>query len=488
MVQFKRKILLLVLSALIFIPELQAKELQFNDVLQTAFARHPDLQSSHLSIEMKVAEGAQLDGVLDTRYGAKLGFSDEVSPTTSPFAAEQTSASFVAGQISRPFSDGSSLTGSINYNRAELTYPGSVPLNFRSDPNPIYQHQIDLIYRYPLANGSGKPSYHLQKEANEQEVKAARLSVLMLKEQLANQAIGLYFQLVFNDLSMKLADDAVIRAKQLLTYQKKRERFGLIEKAERLQAEALLAMRQLQLVQAIAARDMAQTSLNRFMFEDGDEPVTPLLTSVSITDGAVEELLQKAKMNRPVFAVLEAQIEAAKARLAMAEANDDYQLDVVGQVGSRALDGNAGAALGQGFTLNDRYIAVQLEFSDVWNHTAGRAAIQKGVLAVENINYERLKVIENLKTELAGVKSRLRNGAVILKASKQQVAAEGKKYRAEMVRYSEGRSTTAIVNQFEGDLRASELRALIEQVSLDKATYQLALALGELSLVLGAEQ
>ena len=474
-----------VLLCLVFVAEAwmlpaHAAPLRLQDVLATVFAKSPDLQASRLQTRMRQAETAQVEGALDTRYGVTAGISNEKAPTTSPFAATETNAAFIAGNVVKPFADGSTLTGTVKYNRAELVYPASVNPAFQSKPNPLYQHQIDLIYRYPLAAGKGNPNYTYQKEAGGAEEKAAALRVAVLKEQLAAQSIGLYGQFVLNDLSVALAEDALLRARQLLKNQKKRERFGLVEKEDRYQTEALVAARKLQLAQAVAAKKAAQTALNRLMYQDADTPLSVSFSVPEVRITTVADMLAKAEAKRPVFQVLDAQYAAAESRLNMAQAAGDYQLDLVGQVGTRALDGSAGTAFAQGFTVDDRYIGFSVEFSDVVGNRANRAAIEKSMLALESIEIERNKARLNLESEIARLVDSIRNTKATLKASARQVQAERKKYQAQLQRYKKGRTPTSVIIQFEGDLRAAELRHLIQKVKQGIDKYQLALAMGEL--------
>lgn len=467
----------------------QAKALSLSDVLSYAFAKSPDLQASSVQVNMQRANSLQLDGALDMHYGASIGLSNEIAPTTNPFAPKETNAAFIAGQAVQPFTDGSTLTATLKYNRAELIYPSSVIPAFQSKPNPQYQHQIDLMYRYPLAAGSGNPNYTYQKEASLAEEKAARLRVALVKEKIAAQAIGMYAQFVLSDLSLKLAEDAALRAGQLLENQQKRESFGLVEKADRYQTEALLAARKLQLAQAKADKRTSQTALNRLMYQDANTPLTLKFNSPQIQLQSVSKLLLKAESKRPIFKVLEAQYTAAEAQLNLAQASSDYQLDLIGQVGTRALDGSAGTAFTRGFNpVHDRYIGISVEFSDVLDNKSSHAAVQKSVLVLESINIERHKTVLDLHTEIATLLNDLRSARITLKASKAQVKAEKKKYHAEIERYQKGRTPTSMVIQFEGDLRAAQLREAIQRVSLGVAEYQLALAVGELPELVGQQQ
>ena len=462
-----------------------AGALSLADVLGKVFAQNPDLQASALQVDMQHADVMRVDGALDTRYGGSLGISNEAAPTTNPFSPHETNAAFLAGQIVKPFANGSTLTGTLKYNRAELIYPATVNPAFQSKPNPQYQHQIDLIYRYPLAAGAGNPDYTYQKQAGLAGEKAAALQRAVLQEKLAAQAIGLYAQFALSDLSLKLAGDAVLRARQLLRNQKERESFGLVEEADRYQTEALLAARKLQLAQAEADKRAAQTALNRLMYQDADTPLAVRLQAPDIKLKPVQTLVATAKTKRPIFKVLDAQYAAAEARLHMAQAADEYQLDIIGQLGTRALDGSAGQAFTQGFDpTQDRYIGVSIEFSDALGGQASRAAVQKAVLALENIRVEKRKAELDLTTEIATLLDKLRSTKIMLRTSRAQVRAEKKKYQAELARYQKGRTPTAVVIQFEGDLRAAQLRAAMQQVSMGVLRYQLALAIGELPALL----
>ncbi|MDQ6979970.1 MAG: TolC family protein [Ghiorsea sp.] len=467
----------------------QAKVLSLSDVLSNVFAKSPDLQASNVQVKIQRANSLQLDGALDMHYGGSIGLSNESAPTTNPFSPTETNAAFISGQVVQPFEGGSTLTGTLLYNRAELIYPASVIPAFQSKPNPQYQHQIDLIYRYPLVAGAGNPNYRYQKEVSVAEEKAAKLRITLLKEQIAAQAIGMYAQFVLSDLSVKLAKDAELRATQLLDNQKKRESFGLVEKADRYQTEALVTARKLQLAQAKAEKRAAQTALNRLMYQAADTPLVLKFRSPKVQLQSVSKLLVKAESKRPVFQVLAAQYAAAEAQLSLAKTSEDYQLDLIGQVGTRALDGSAGTAFTRGFNpAHDRYIGISVEFSDVLDNKSSRAAVQRSVLALESINIERHKAMMDLQTEIATLVNDLRSARITLKASKAQVKAEKKKYQAEMERYQKGRVPTSAVIQFEGDLRVAQLREAIQRVSLGLTEYKLALAVGELPELLGQTQ
>ena len=462
-----------------------AQPVSLAEVVQTTLTNHPDIPLGKLQTSSAQIEQERLDGMLDPRVAGRIATSDEKSPTTSPFAATQTKSSQFSGSITQPLSDGSTLTGSLNYNRTKLNYPATVPTAFQSTLNPIYSNQVDLTYRYPLMRGHGNPAYHELLNAASNDERSARWQVEMLKEGLAKQAVVLYYQLAIEELNLKIAVDAISRAEKLLKYQRSREQFGLIEKADRLQADALLATRRMEKSGAEAAVAQARTALNRLMTQGSERPISPIANEPVITPNELEtlnidELIASATENRPIFNSLKARMEAANARLNAATDQHNTQIDLVGQVGSRALDGSSGKAFSKGFSLTDRFISIGVELSDTLNGKAAHAGIRQAELARQQVMLEKVQTTEAITSEISTVLNHLNYGNKTLKAAEQRVIAETRKFNAEMQRYREGRSNTAVIVQFEGELRGAELQAALQKVSLQMSSQQLKLAEGTL--------
>ena len=475
-----------VLFCSLLIPSIAfAQPISLAEVVQATLSNHPDIPLGELQTSSAQIEQQRISGMLDPRVSARAGASDEKSPTTSPFAATQTKSSQFSGSINQPLSDGSSLTGSLNYTRNRLSYPASVPTAFQSTLNPIYSNQIDLTYRYPLLRGHGNPAYHELLNAAANDEASARWQVDMLKEGLARQAVLLYYQLAIEELNLKISTNAIARAEKLLKYQRSREQFGLIEKADRLQADALLATRQLEKRNTEAAVAQARTALNRLMTQSGDQNISPSTNEPMIKEDElsqldIDSLIASATEKRPIFSSLKARMDAANARFNVAEDQHDTQIDLVGQVGSRALENSAGKAFGQGFNLNDRFVAISVELSDTLNGNATHAGIRQAELARQQIMLEKVQATESVTSELSTVLNQLNYGIRTLKAAEERVSAESQKFNAEIERYKEGRTNTANIIQFEGDLNGAELQAALQKTSLQMATQQLKLAEGTL--------
>jgi outer membrane protein TolC len=470
-----------------------AQPISLADVIVETFAKNPDIPLSQLSRDFVKVEQQRIEGMLDPNVSGRIGYSDEKAPTVSPFAASKTQFGQLSGNISKPLEDGSTLTGSLNYNSTNLGYPASVLPAFQPNINPVYQNQIDLTYRYPLLRGHGNPAYHEEMSASKQDEEAAIWRVEILKEQLAEQATIAYFRLAADNLTVKLAKGTIQRAEELLKYQKKREQFGLIEQADRLQAEALLATRRMDLSITEATARQGKTNLNRLMLRAPDAPLEPTLNRGVFSTDVVEKkpldtLLAEAEKIRPAFRVIEANLTASNARISATRNQHETQVDLVGQVGSRALSASAGKAATQGFNLNDRFVSLSVELSDTIMGNATKSAIKKAELSRQQVLLERLQLRESVKSQLASAITTLNSSYKTAAAATQRARAEKNKFNAEVARYKSGRSDTATVILFEGDLFTAELQAAVRQVLLRLATHQLALARGTLLPALKSEK
>ena len=233
---------------------------------------------------------------------------------------------------------------------------------------------------------------------------------------------------------------------------------------------------------AIATRKTSLTSLNRLMLRDSKLPITTQLKPIQTNNHIsldINQLLQKAEKQRAIFRALDADEQANQANAHIALDQSDTQLDVVAQLGSRALSGSAGNTLGQGFTLNDRFLSIGLEISDSLGGNVSKANIQKAELERERILLQRTQAIESIKSTLSSAITNYENAKMLMKSSLLREQAEQRKFNAEMKRYREGRSDTATIVQFEGDLRTAELQAALQGIQMQLANQQIHLATGD---------
>ncbi|RMH52896.1 MAG: TolC family protein [Zetaproteobacteria bacterium] len=463
---------------------LSAHALSLEEAVEQALRRHPDITLARLAPLLDQAVRLQLEGMLDGRLGLTAAASDSRIRTVSPFAARQITDIQFGYRYDQPLENGDRVGVGFAMVRDRQKFPASLPQAFQPSLNPLYQSQVDFSWRKRLLKGRGNPDYHEQLARNRASEEADRWRISVVRHQLAGQVVAAFFQQRIDRIQVRLARDARDRARKLLRYQRHREAFGLIEPADRLQSEALLATRTTELAQAEAALAASRVVLQRLL--GSDRPPTRL---VLVDGGApsspppLAELERIARRHRPEFRMLQAQLAAADAALALARAEDRPQLDLVAQVGTRAQEGRFERAFRSGLSLSHRFAQLSIEFSDEIGGHAAEGAVRRAELQREQVEAQIAQAARKVGDDLAAIRTRIASGRKLLHGHAMQVAAERRKFAAEMARYRAGRSDTATVIQFEGDLRRAELQQALQREALRLAEYQLKLARGDWPVV-----
>lgn len=438
-----------------FAPTAWGESLTLAEVLQEVFSRHPDVALRKLDEAQARIQFDRIEAQLDPHIHAMAGISDETTPQISDFAATGTRVYEIEVDLAQPLSNGGTVKLATRYNRTLLS--GSPVFERFLTLNPRYSNQINLSYRHPFWRGADRPAYHALRIAAGKEETAARFETQVLKEQLGMRALLLFYQLASDALHLRTARGAVDRAKRLMAYQQRRKAFGLIEEADLLQTKALLATRQMELQRAktIFAEDNAR--LNRLMIRPNGETIEPkLATEMPQGLPTLDASLKTALQLRPEFAAIRLRMEAVESRLREAMDRRRAQLDGVIQLGTRALGSRPGKILKQGLSINDRFVAFQIEMSDVLGHHQVDADLRQAEIERSRLEWNRRKAIEQAKDDISIALAQFNGEKSTYEKAQQRVQAEKSKFDAELARFREGRSDTATIIQFEGELNAAE--------------------------------
>ncbi len=469
-------------------PMAMAESMSLKQVIETVIARNPDVTISRIDSAIAATETTRLQGILDPKISASASASDEKIPTISDFQPSEQRIGQLNGAISKPLASGETIGADFSYSRTSQGFRSPFAANLALF-NPAYRNQININYRRPLLKGAGRPEYNLALSGARAGVEQARMQRRVIIHNLTLKAINAYYLLASDDINIDIAKQAVRRARKLLAYQRSRERFGLIEKADRLQAEALLAARKTDLQRARSVRLNDQNKLNRLMLRAANTEIAvthshhpPLQTP------GIEAAVKQAKQLRPELQALKAQMQAADARLAIARDADQMQLDLVAKLGTRALDKTPLPAAAAGFSTHDHFASVSLELSDALGRNTANAAIRKAILQRQRIEAQRISAMKQIRDDISAAVTAIKAGLPTLALARKQVKAEQRKFNAEMQRYRQGRSDTATVVQFEGELSNAALNAKLQQLTIELAEKQLAWAQGKLLYELGLLQ
>jgi outer membrane protein TolC len=485
-----RSISLSLLCLAAFTAPASAEEMSLKQVIETVLAHHPDLNVSRIDSAIAATETGRVEGGLDPVIEATILGSAEKVPTVSDFQPSETRLGQLTGKISKPLASGGTLGADFNYTRSSQGFNSPFAAQLALF-NPFYRNQININYRHPLFKGAGRPDYNQSLISAEAGLMQANKQRQVIAHNLTLRVINAYFQLASDDINIDIAKQAVKRAKRLLAYQRSREQFGLIEKADRLQAEALLAARKTDLQRAISTRLNNQTTLNRLMLQQISHEIvvqrdtyagktTAKQRSPGMRDVNMQTAVQQAEKLRPELQVLDAQMQAADAQLVIALDADQVQLDVIAALGTRALEKTPLSAAASGMSIRDHFVSLSFELSDALGRKTANAAIRKAELQRQRIQADRLRVMEQIRDDISAAQTAIIAGRPALAVSKKQVRAEQRKFNAEMKRYRQGRSDTATLVQFEGELRNADLNAQLQQLTIELAETQLVWAQGRL--------
>jgi outer membrane protein TolC len=467
------------LFVLIFPAIAHAESMSLNQVVEEMLSRHPDLTISRVDSDIARTDIQRSEGLLDPVLTAGISASEDTTPASSAFQASKTQRGKLSAGISKPLASGGTLSASGAFNSTKQTFSNPLSASFTLI-NPEYRNQFDVSYRHPLLRGADRPDYHNALIAADAGYKSAQFAQEITAHNLSLQALNLYYRLASSDINIHIAAEAVKRAQQLLAYQHAREKFGLTEASDRLQAEALLAARQTSLEQAIAGRASDLTQLNRLMLRDATRPIEVKTGKrVAVRPPNLKDAIKTSRQNRPEFKAMQERLKAAEAQLETARDQDQMQLDLVAQLGTRSLDGKAASAIRKSANINDHFASLSIEMSDALHRNTAHAAIRKAELARQRILAEQMQLLENIRDDLANIITSIQTGLPTLAAMKEQARIEKQKFLTEMRKYREGRSDTAKVVQFEGDLSNAELQAELQRLNLELAERKLAWAKGQ---------
>ncbi len=454
-------------------PRAQATEsLSLREVIHEAIHNRPELEIS--GIETALAENAtrSLDGLLDPKFQARAGLSEEQTPVASSFQPTRQHMAQLSASIQKPLSSGDILGLDAQYNRLQQNFNSPFAAQLAAI-NPAYRSQLNLSLRHPLAKGSHFPAYAMGKQAAIEQETAARLQWKVTAYQLMLGAINRFFALVKDEINLRYASQAVDRAERLLQYQKRRASLGLVEQTARLQAEALLSGRKTQLQQARLQHDIDRTELNRYMLRSAQAAVRaslPPAPEIRTLDPG--KALQTAMRQRPDFAALEARIRAQEAQTLIARDQDRMQLDLVAELGTRSLAASAGKAAASTLSINDRYAALSVEWSDTLHRHQEKSAIREAELTRQKLLAQKKQLAESVHDDLARLQSTIESLRQVLQLARRQLDMERRKFAAELQLYREGRSDTHKLIQAEQDLFLAEQQWEIQKLNLELASWQ----------------
>jgi outer membrane protein TolC len=329
----------------------------------------------------------------------------------------------------------------------------------------------------PLLRGAGLRVNRAEIRKAEAALDARNAEFYLQQQNIVAEAIAAYWQLVGAYAALAVRQAAVRTADQLLSDTLQRNELGAVSDLDTLTAQAGLARRQNDLINAVATLGAASDRLKALLelrAENGLEtallaPAAPAPETDLETlplDPTLEPRLERALAQRPELFIADADRRIA-ALTALQRRNARLpQLDLAGEVGRRDTGEDY-----NGVVLGDRdedtdYWSLGLHASIPIGNRRARAEARAAQRREEQsqTNYEAVKtaVMEDLRHALRDA----RKSAVLVENARKTVAIERARFQAEQERFLFGANTAFQVLLVQDDLVAEETRLAAAEAEL----------------------
>jgi len=440
-----------------------AESLTLRQTIQRVIDSYPTLEIGKLQVDKAGQAIAKSRSMLGWQLNAGAGASHDLGFTSAPVDSLNGNVA-----IQRQLKSGGTLgfQGGVQYS------DNSVP--FTGFPNPLTTESADVIWRKPLGQGSGNPTYSQSEVSSKAGVVIAAAQHRSLLNQVVQQTINLYYALATTQASRKNAENGVAHAERLLAFVEKNVRLGLAEKKDLLQAQAQLRAQRAALDNIKVAWEQQRTSLNRLMSRPWNEEIE--LTSVhnegSLSAGA-DKYIDEAEKISPEIISLGEQLKIADAQLKVMKDKYKSKIDLTLSAGLRH---GAGPVSGSSyFDRSDYAASAKLEYQRPLSRQGLEADVYDAQISQDIARKQIKQAKDDLKYQVEGMVAEMGTSQTALATSKARLDVEKEKLAETRQRYRTGRADTTQLIQFENELNQAEFS--VDQQTLELARKQQSLKL-----------
>jgi outer membrane protein TolC len=404
------------------------------------------------SLEVLSKEG---DLFLSPNLFGSAQFAVDKAPKTNPAAqGTKTEQHLYTLGVSQLTSFG--LSGRVGYTFTHTLISEASPL-FLPTPN-FFDGKVALEVTQSLwRNAFGRETKQTIEAINANQRSRKFLEMFQAKL-IEAEAETTYWRLALAFDALEIQKDSVERAKKFREWSAKRANMHLSDRADLVQAEAALKLRELELQSVTDELRTAKLNFNSLRGINSEQ-VSDTLEHISGVEMGKLEVPPKT----PVRADVASAQEAEKAAIAQASLNIEKNLPNFELYGQLALNGRqdgAGSTITDSFNTDKPTAGVGVRFTlplDFGLVSSTKEAYQSQIkstqLKLQRKIFEQDKEWKDLNQKFIELKRRLELTQKIEEVQKE-------KYLLEKDRQSKGRSTTFLVLQFEQDLASSQFAVI----------------------------
>ena len=285
------------------------------------------------------------------------------------------------------------------------------------------------------------------------------------------QTARAYYEVLRRKELLQVADTAVRRAETLLQVAKAQAEVGVAPQKDVLQAEADLANARVQQIQARNALRLAETDLKRLIGWDAQKPL-PALTAPDAPPTpdpalSVEQLWQRARLQRPDLRDAELRLQISRLGLEAARLNSLLRLQISAR-GFREYEPNSR-------TQGSLSIVASYPLFD---GGLTRAALREAEASLQSAQFRLQQAERDAYAEVESALLSVREASERLEASRIAVAAAQRNFDAAQESLREGVGTIV-------EVLTAQLALITAETNLVQATYDAAVAELQLRVATG---
>lgn len=465
------------------------RPLGLDDCIALAIANNTDLQIARLGPLGARVEIRRAQSIFDPALFADVGRDYSVRPAPSALSGAVTSR-----DDNLDYSIGVGKLSSLSGAQVSLAWA-----NNRLESNnqfislrPQYTSDLLLSLNQPLLRNFGRNFTTLQVRIARLAESSSRKQYESALSELVRNVESAYWAVIGFTENVSATEQGVLAARELLRQNEGKFEVGTVPRTAVLEAQAEVARREADVIQAQNARALAIDTLRAAINAPSQdaallinvEPVdVPTLEPVAVD---LERSLGRALESRPEIESARLALEQGGMQMKLAENQLLPRLDLVGSVGTNGLSGDTNPS---GFSFDPNSPSenpFEDNLSESWRmlfdgryygYTAGLAlevpldnAAAKADYSVSRINLERARL--ELRRLQESVTLEIKRAATNLDTDRKSISARRiardlaeENLRNQQARYEVGLATTKDLLDFQDALtqaRAAEIRALTE--------------------------
>lgn len=381
---------------------------------------------------------------------------DDQRPTNAPvFQGTQTLRHTIRGGLAQNFRTGTKATLSYNVYKTQINGVSGALIPNKKFFDTAPQIEISQsLWRNFLGS-----EFAATEQIQNAQVEAQRFNEAFNHKQLILNAENAYWRLYVAQTALKVQEESLARAKKLRDWNQGRFSNNLIDESDFVQAEANLQSREIELQDIQIEIQTALKEFNSIRENDGE------VVNLEGTKGKDSSYILDAALPPKMRLREDVRVILANKKLAAASAELGTQrnrpnLELYGTYSMNGRDAQYNDSAEQAYTATKPFTIIGVRFStplDLGSMSDYKKSYAQEAVASDMI-YKR-KVYE-VDREWEILQERFANFKQRLKLTQKMVQVQQRKFESERRRFSQGRTTTFQVVQFEQDLANSQLLKL----------------------------